>query len=423
MGIIAGSVIGIIVIIFIFTNINDLFPKEVEEFAREVELTNPVQKYEINTECDFVNFLLTLEKQQKGQKLLQQNKEEINRIFLDRLDSFTSTENALWMVEIPADLIIDEFSINPKLKNFVTYTFSGTYASNWMEKAKLTNPDCKVYESTIKSNEEFNSRTLIPEEGILEVGEKRFNILVIMVDDLDVGSLKISLEHDLMPNLQTFIVDRGTDFTNSFVTTSLCCPSRATLLTGQYSHNHHVKTNNDILNFNDNSTLATWLHDDGYHTGLIGKYLNGYGEKTNPTYIPPGWDRFYAFVSTGQSVYDYQINENGIVVSYGNKTSDYRTDVLASKIPEFLNEAETMNDESPFFLLVTPQAPHFETSEGCVEDQGHGRIPLIRPPVRYNDTVTVDFLKSPSFNETDVSDKPLWIRKQNYLNSEERDCI
>ena len=94
-----------------------------------------------------------------------------------------------------------------------------------------------------------------------------------MVDDLDVVSLKVMLENDLMPNLKEHIIEKGTSFSNSFVTTSVCCPSRVTFLTGQYAHNHGVLSNsikNGISKFNDESTLAVWLGDSGYRTGLVG---------------------------------------------------------------------------------------------------------------------------------------------------------
>ena len=104
----------------------------------------------------------------------------------------------------------------------------------------------------------------------------RPNIVVIMVDDLDVGSLTTLETLGYMPNLTTHLILQGTRFTNSFVTNSLCCPSRATFLTGQYAHNTGVRSNNPpdgISNFDDRSTVATWLHDAGYRTGYVGKYL------------------------------------------------------------------------------------------------------------------------------------------------------
>ncbi|MDP1778761.1 MAG: sulfatase-like hydrolase/transferase, partial [Anaerolineales bacterium] len=113
------------------------------------------------------------------------------------------------------------------------------------------------------------------------------NIIIIITDDQPYHTLQY------MPNVQSELVEKGVNFTNAYVTTPLCCPSRASILTGQYVHNHGVKTNRapegGATAFDDRSTLAVWLHDAGYRTGLLGKYLNGYHDLPEG-YIPPGWD-------------------------------------------------------------------------------------------------------------------------------------
>src|SRR5205823_5508084 len=116
------------------------------------------------------------------------------------------------------------------------------------------------------------------------------NIVLILTDDQRWDSLWA------MPNVQSELLAYGIEFTNAMVVNSLCCPSRTTVLTGQYSHSTLVYDDGGAYGgFNsfhgDSSTIATWLHGAGYHTGLIGKYLNQYGG----TYIPPGWDRWVAF--------------------------------------------------------------------------------------------------------------------------------
>lgn len=125
--------------------------------------------------------------------------------------------------------------------------------------------------------------TTLQEEGSVTA---KPNILFVLADDLDTRSAR------QMPKLEKFVAARGTTFSNAFVTTSLCCPSRASVLTGKYVHNHTVYTNKPPAGgapkFRSSgeakSTVATWLDEQGYETIMIGKYLNYY----DGTYIPPG---------------------------------------------------------------------------------------------------------------------------------------
>jgi len=260
--------------------------------------------------------------------------------------------------------------------------------------------------------------------------QKKPNIIVVMVDDLEVGTMNAMLENNLMPNLQRFVINQGTEFTNSFVTTPLCCPSRSTFLTGQYAHNHGVLNNQNTLALDDNHTLATWLHDSGYRTGLVGKYLNGYGEKIDGTYIPPGWDSWKVLVEPYHArVYNYKLNENGIIIQYGEKASDYQTDVLARHATDFINESEDIDDDIPFFLEITPMAPHSENLPGdpnfrtkCIIHEID--MPFIRGPLRYDGTASnIQITLLPSFNETDISDKPDWIKIIPPLNNKSLECL
>jgi N-acetylglucosamine-6-sulfatase len=243
----------------------------------------------------------------------------------------------------------------------------------------------------------------------------RPNIVVIMVDDLDERSLDIMLKNGLMPNLKRQIIDYATIFSESFVTFPLCCPSRSSFLTGQYPHNHGVwgneLPNGGASKLVDSSTIATWLEDAGYYTGYVGKYLNMYGIDTSETYVPPGWDDWQATVGDSTYLmYSYTINDNGKLVTYGDEPSDYQTDILGGRAVEFIQERES-RDSTPFFLYITPLAPHVEDSTpACTLN--YGSLQATLPPVRYIDTTdSVQFPKPPSFNETDVSDKPSNVRK------------
>ena len=118
----------------------------------------------------------------------------------------------------------------------------------------------------------------------------RPNVVVLMTDDQTVESMRV------MPNVKALIADQGVTFDNSFVSYSLCCPSRSTFLTGQYAHNHGVlgntAPNGGYYKLDSTNTLPVWLQRAGYQTIHLGKYLNQYGTK-NPREIPPGWGQWY----------------------------------------------------------------------------------------------------------------------------------
>jgi len=117
----------------------------------------------------------------------------------------------------------------------------------------------------------------------------RPNVVVVLLDDADIGVI------GAMPNVRTQLARQGSSFSRFVVSTPLCCPSRATLLRGQYTHNHGVRRNNgEAGGFEtffgldrEDSTLATWLQGAGYRTGLFGKYLNRYPNDAPRAYVPP----------------------------------------------------------------------------------------------------------------------------------------
>ena len=214
-------------------------------------------------------------------------------------------------------------------------------------------------------------------------GAGKPNLVVILTDDQRWDSLSV------MPNVRRLLAGHGVTFENSFVTTSLCCPSRASILTGLYSRHTGVfdngPPNGGAPAFHDRSTLAVWLHDAGYRTALIGKYLNGY-QKLGQTYIPPGWDHWIAIAQRHQiKFFRYLLNEDGKLVSYGRQPQDYSTTVLSQKADDFVKDAP-----EPFFLYLAPIAPH-RPAVPAPEDAGKLSPPPFHPP---------------SLNEADVADKP-----------------
>ncbi len=125
-------------------------------------------------------------------------------------------------------------------------------------------------------------------KGLAQTQEERPNIVFVLTDDLDSNSV------EYLGGLRNIMGQNGTTFEKAFVSNSLCCPSRATILRGQYPHNHGIRSNvppwggQDKFRSTgkDQSTVATWLNDAGYQTKFIGKYMNGYDK----LYVPPGWD-------------------------------------------------------------------------------------------------------------------------------------
>lgn len=179
-------------------------------------------------------------------------------------------------------------------------------------------------------------------------------------------------------------------FPNAYINNPTCCPSRATILTGQWSHHHGVEATEGAPRFDDSSTVATWLDAAGYRTGLFGKYHLGNVVENEPTtYIPPGWDEWYGWhgINGREAYYGYTLNENGVLVNYGSTPADYSTDVLAGKAVDFVNR----NADSPFFLYFAPRAPHDPWT----------------PAPRHAGTVQPAVIHPPNFNVVGT-DKPAW---------------
>jgi N-acetylglucosamine-6-sulfatase len=223
--------------------------------------------------------------------------------------------------------------------------------------------------------------------------DRRLNIVLILSDDQTFES--IPHQPPVMPKLQSLLEDphqHWIRFPNAFINTPLCCPSRSSILTGQYSHHTGVVDNNTGENLDAADTIATALHAAGYTTGLIGKYLNGYPFGHSPV-APPGWDTWLAKLQGPQhSVYRrYALANDGFPVAYGTAPQDYSTDVYANAAATFISTAP---QDRPFFLMFTPMAPH-SPWDPAVRDEHSWTAPIHEPP---------------SFDERDVSDKPAWVR-------------
>jgi N-acetylglucosamine-6-sulfatase len=231
---------------------------------------------------------------------------------------------------------------------------------------------------------------------------KRPNIVVIMTDDQTVESLRV------MKNVKRLLVGQGTSFDNSFASFSLCCPSRATFLTGQYAHNHGVLSNKPPYGgyyaLDSSNTLPVWLKSAGYETILVGKYLNDYGEH-DKLEIPPGWTEWHGAVNhSAYRFYGYTLNENGKLVKYGEDPASYQTDVYADKAVEIVRRRA--GEKRPFFLWLSFLAPHV----GGPPTPGRPALTTLPAPRHLGRFAALPVPTPPSFNEADVSDKPGSIR-------------
>ena len=214
-----------------------------------------------------------------------------------------------------------------------------------------------------------------------------------------------------MPRTRRLIGKAGARFTRSYVSYPLCCPSRATYLTGQYNHNNGVHTNTPpnggVEALDAEHTLPVWLRAAGYRTSHIGKYLNGYGLRRKPN-VPPGWTDWHGTIdkSTYQ-MYGYRMFENGAVNRYGNFDVEdpalYQTDVLRQKA---VASIEGTAPDTPLFLSLMFVAPHGESV-----DPGSTTEPFIRAAPR--DVGRYRHLRLPrsTRGERDVRDKPPYVRK------------
>jgi N-acetylglucosamine-6-sulfatase len=247
----------------------------------------------------------------------------------------------------------------------------------------------------------------IPRPGPAPV---RPSIVFVLTDDLSDNLVT----QEFMPNLWG-LEHNGTDFTQYFVTDSLCCPSRASIFTGRYPHDTGVfgNTGSDggFNAFNahgdQTSTVATDLERAGYRTGMMGKYLNRYEPKDPPA---PGWDEWDVTGNQGYAEFNYNLNENGRIVHYGGAeapTDNYLTDVLSARADHFVKTSAEAAHRSPFFLEVATYAPHSPYT----------------PAPRYADLYPgLTYPRTPAYN-TANTDAPGWLAKEPPLGARENTLI
>ncbi|MGH2682804.1 MAG: sulfatase family protein [Actinomycetota bacterium] len=204
------------------------------------------------------------------------------------------------------------------------------------------------------------------------------NVLVIMTDDQRAdGTL------DVMPATQRWFGEGGTRFPNTYATTPLCCPSRATLFSGRYAHNHGVTDNAQAGNLNHAETLQAYLQAVGYRTGIFGKFLNLWNVKVSPPLFND-WATFKG------GYFGKPFNINGTL----RRTEGYSTRFIARRAVRFLRKSE-QRDSRPWLMFVTPFAPH---------------VPARAEPA-YTDAPVAEWEGNPSVREVDRSDKPSIVQE------------
>ena len=224
------------------------------------------------------------------------------------------------------------------------------------------------------------------------------NIVLVTTDDQTLLDLQV------MPKTSRMLGERGVRFTNALSPHPLCCPARAEILTGQFAQNNGVRSNTGPFGgaqalIEPDNTLPVWLQEAGYQTAFLGKYLNGY-QPSDPTMHPSGWTSWNGSYSGIYDYDDFTINRDGVLETH---VDEVQADVYADITGELITE---MSGEQPFFIYQSQLAPHGQRAGG-------NWVPPT-PSRRNNGTfagVPLLSASSPSYNEADVSDKPLAISK------------
>ncbi len=217
----------------------------------------------------------------------------------------------------------------------------------------------------------------------------RPNVLVIVTDDQALGTMAA------MPQTRAWLGTRGTRFANGYATTPACCPSRASIFTGLYAHNHGVLTNRQAPNLDPTATVQHRLHEHGYRTAIFGKYLNRWPIET----APPNFDSWAIFTNANTGYSGGTWNVQGEVQT----VDGYGTGVIADEAARFLwDEAE---DRPPWLMFVSTAAPHAPST----------------PQARYADAGVAPWDVDPSVFEhrrgvdpTGLDDKPPFVRRRGF---------
>jgi len=246
------------------------------------------------------------------------------------------------------------------------------------------------------------------------LADARPNIVFILTDDQPYQTV------DFMPTVRDVLIPGGVVFENGFVTTPLCCPSRASIWSGEYAHNHQVLTNRFPLGgaqkYDENLSVSIWLKNAGYRNAYFGKYLNDYESLLPFGRVPLGWDVWGALLDrvqtpedTGSATFynNYSLSDNGQVVSYAGDKNIFSADMVTQKGVDFISASR----DEPFFLVMAYYNPH---SPYLWADRHDGQF-------RANSALQADPFRPPDFMEPDVSDKPQYLQDLNPISVDKID--
>ncbi len=307
--------------------------------------------------------------------------------------------------------------------------------------------DGKQARSREPASEKPSDKSLVtpaPPE-VTEKPQQHPNVMVIEADDMRWDDLR------WMPHVRRLLQRKGLTFENSFAPYPLCCPSRASFLTGRYTHNHRVYSHVDpygFTAFRDRRTIATVLQKAGYRTGMVGKYLNGYGEQplrrtgaSSLGYVPPGWTQWFAgsdhvwgsadpFRGGTYDYFNLVQNVNGRIVASPGR---YSTDVMGEQTRRLVRRFGRNQD--PWFIWWNPVAPHhggpLESDDPGPTRRTDGGSTIWVTPARPDwvegrfDSRITHGSGTPSTGsaEEDVSDKPRYMRRFAELSADEREAV
>jgi N-acetylglucosamine-6-sulfatase len=287
--------------------------------------------------------------------------------------------------------------------------------------------------------------------ALLPEGQKP-NFVVIQTDDQTIDQLYATYTPPggapipAMPNTLALIAGKGMTFNRYYVPYPLCCPSRVSLMTGRYAHNHNVRgnvpPNGGYTGFSfrqaDTHNIATWLQGAGYRTIHVGKFLNGYGDEPfdNGTTVPPGWSAWHSVLKadTDHFFYGYTLNNNGVpegpigdsgqwdTREYGER-DDFGCPFAPLNGKPCLYETDVFTRIANEEMLGTPEGQPFYLQLDYTAPHGDFRRPAgPEPATRHYDSFNgAPYPHGPSegFNEGNVNDKPRFIREAAYLSPTE----